>query len=188
MITHAGERPERFDSDAFTQMGVVRTHALLVGIVALAVVCLVGVFTFARPRYHPYVLPRPPHEPLPYTRATYSVAEAERAFRSAGIALVFHTHEPIPIGAPPIFDLSNGGNIVEVDVFGDPKRVAASGFSDYFTFVGGHWLKAPETCSPGANGAERWRGNVRAIVSCSSAGTSASLWVARVKRALANLS
>lgn len=150
-------------------------------------VACAGVFIFARPRYHPYVMPKPPQEPLPYTKVLYSASDAQRAFRSADVKLVRHTHEPVPVGAPPIIDLSNSGNIVVVDVFGDPQKVAASGFSDYFNFADGHWLKAPKTCSPGANGAERWRGNVRVIVSCTNAGTSASLWLARAERALANL-
>ncbi len=148
---------------------------------------LVGVFTFARPQYHPYVMPKPPREPLPYAKVLYSARDAQRAFRAAEIKLVLHTHEPVPVGAPPIIDLSNNGNTVVVDVFGDPKRVAASGFSDYFNFTNGHWLKAPTMCSPGADGAERWRGNVRVIVSCRNTGTSASLWLARAARALANL-
>lgn len=168
-------------------MGVVRAHVAVVGIVAVAVLALVGTFAFARPTYHPYVIPPPPREPLPYTTATYSAAEAQRAFRAADIKLIRHTHEPVPVGAPPIIDLSNRGDIVVVDVFGDPQRVAASGFSDYFNFANGHWLRAPKTCSPGANGAERWRGNVRVIVSCSNAGASAKLWLARAERALANL-
>lgn len=170
------------------QMPLSRAHAALVGVVALAVLGLVGVFTFARPTYHPYVMPAPPREPLPYTKVIYSAADAQRAFRSADIQLVRHTHEPIPVGAAPIIDLSNNANIVEVDVFGNPQRVAASGFSDYFNFANGHWLKAPTTCSPGANGAERWRGNIRVIVSCERSGTSAPTWLARVNRALATLS
>jgi hypothetical protein len=168
-------------------MGVVRSHALAVAIVAVAVLAVVGVFTFARPKPHPYVIPPPPNAPLPYTRVVYSAGQARRAFRAAGIKLVLHTHEPVPVGAAPILDLSNSGNIVVVDVFGDPQQVAASGFSDYFNFAHGHWLKAPATCSPGANGAEQWRANVRVIVSCSNAGASAPLWLARAERALANL-
>jgi hypothetical protein len=171
----------------FRRMGVVRAHAAVFGITAVAVLAVVGVFTFARPQYHPYVIPKPPQEPLPYTKVLYSTTQAQRAFKAADITLVRHTHEPVPVGAPPIVDLSNSGNIVIVDVFGDPQRVAASGFSDYFNFAHGHWLKAPTSCSPGANGAERWRGNVRVIVSCANAGTAAPLWLARTERALTNL-
>jgi hypothetical protein len=156
--------------------------------VALALLAAAGVFTFARPKAHPFALPPQPHTPLPYTKATYSARDAERAFRAADIKLVRHTHEPVPVGNPPIIDLSNSGNIVEVDVFGDPQRVAASGFSDYFIVAHGHWLKAPKTCSRGAKAAERWSGNVRAIVDCTAAGASAPAWVVRVDRALAKLS
>lgn len=175
-------------SDAFLQMSLSRAHAALVGIVAVALLGVVGVFTFARPTYHPYVMPPPPRAPLPYTKVTYSAADAQRAFRGADIQLVRHTREPIPVGAAPITDLSNNADIVEVDVFGNPQRVAASGFSDYFNFANGHWLKAPLTCSPGASAAERWRGNVRVIVSCERAGSSAPAWLARINHALATLS
>ncbi|MGH3025991.1 MAG: hypothetical protein ACRDLR_06060 [Gaiellaceae bacterium] len=124
---------------------------------------------------------------MPYTKVTYSARDAQRAFRGVGIELVRHTHQPVPAGNPPIVDLSNSGDIVVVDVFGNPQRVAASGFSDYFTIMNGHWEKAPRTCSPGARSAEQWRGNVRVIVSCTQAGASAPAWVARAGRALAQL-
>jgi hypothetical protein len=166
----------------------VRGHGAAVGIVAIALLTTAGVFVFARPRSRPHVTPSPPHEPLPYTKVTYAVNDAQRAFRTARIKLVRHTHRPIPVGAPPNVDLSESGDIVEVDVFGDPRRVAASGFSDYFTFAGGHWVKAPRTCSPGATDAERWRGNVRVVVSCKRAGSAASAWIARIDGALAHLS
>jgi hypothetical protein len=165
-----------------------RAHVAAVGIVALALVTAAGAFTFARPKAHPFAEPPTPHTPLPYTKATYSARDAERAFRAADIKLVRHTPDPVPVGNPPIIDLSNGGNIVEVGVFGDPRRVAASGFSDYFIFAHGHWVKAPKTCSGGAKAAERWSGNVRVIVDCTAAGASAPAWVARVDRALAKLS
>ena len=136
-------------------------------------------FTFARPKAHPPALTPQPHAPLPYAKATYSARDAQRAFRSADIKLVRRTHEPVPVGDSPIIDLSNSGNIVEVDVFGNPQRVAASGFSNQVI---------PKTCTHGAKAAQRWSGNVRAIVDCTAAGTSAPAWVARVDRALAKLS
>jgi len=166
----------------------IRAHVAALGIVALALLAAAGVFTFARPEAHPSALPPAPHSPLPYTRATYSANDAERAFQAADIKLVLHTHEPVAVGNPPIIDLSNSGNIVEVDVFGDPRRVAASGFSDYFIVSHGHWVKAPKTCSRSAKAAEQWSGNIRAIVDCKMAGASAPAWVARVDRALAMLS
>jgi hypothetical protein len=71
-------------------------------------------------------------------------------------------------------------------VFGDRKTVDTSGFSDYYTFVEGRWELAPRSCLPGARNAERWRGNVRAIVVCSEPGARALL--RRASRALAALS
>jgi len=56
--------------------------------------------------------------------------------------------------------------VYEVTVFGDRKTVAASGFSDYYTFASGRWSLAPKSCVTGAKNAERWRGNIRVIVSC----------------------
>lgn len=165
-----------------------RAHVAAVGAVASALIATAGVFTFARPQPHPYALPPQPHDPLPYSKVTYSARDTQRAFRAVDIKLVRHTHEPAALGNPPIVDLSNSGDIVEVDVFGNPKQVAASGFSDYFTVANGHWLKAPKTCSPGAHTAEQWSGNVRAIVDCTKAGASGSAWVSRVDRALAQLS
>ncbi|HEY3921767.1 MAG TPA: hypothetical protein VGL76_06605 [Gaiellaceae bacterium] len=165
----------------------VHGHVAAIGVVAVALFATAGVFAFARPEFHQYVMPSPPPEPLPYAKVTYSATDAQRAFRGVDINLVLHTHEPVPVGAPPIIDLSNNGNVVVVDVFGDPQRVAASGFSDYFNFANGHWLKAPKTCSSTANGAERWHGNVRVIVSCARAGTSAGVWLRRVDQAFAQL-
>lgn len=157
----------------------IRAHVAAVGIVTLAVLAAASAFTFARPKAHPSAQPPQPRSPLPYTHATYSVRDAERAFRSADIKLVRHTQDPIPVGDPPIVDLSTSGNVVEVDVFGDPQRVATSGFSDSVI---------PKTCTGGAKAAERWSGNVRAIVDCTAAGASAPAWLTRIDRALAKLS
>jgi len=164
----------------------IRAHVAAVGIVALALLAVASMFTFVRPRASA-VLPQP-HSPLPYSRVTYSAGDAKRAFRAADIKLTRRTHAPRPVGNPPIVGLGNSGNIVEVDVFGDPQRVAASGFIDYFIVSHGHWVKATKTCSRGAKAAERWRGNIRAIVDCTAAGASAPAWVLRVDRALAKLS
>jgi hypothetical protein len=76
---------------------------------------------------------------------------------------------------------------VEVTVFGDPNKVQASGFSDYITFSNGRWVQTPRTCGKGAGLAERWDSNVRVIVNCASAGSSASAWLRRVSIALARL-
>jgi len=165
-----------------------RVHVAAIGLVALALLAAAGVLTFAHPKARRFALPSPPRTPLPYTRATHSARDAERAFRAADIELVRHPHGRVATGDRPIIGLSTSGNIVEVDVFGDPRRVAASGFSDYFLVAHGHWLRSPKTCSRGAKVAERWSGNVRAIVDCRAAGASAEAWVVRVDRALAKLS
>ena len=157
----------------------IRAYAAAVGIVALAFLAAASALTFARPKAHPSAVPPQPHSALPYTHATYSARDAERVFRSVDIKLVRRTRGPLPVGDPPIIDLSNGANIVEVDVFGDPQRVPGSGFSDSVI---------PKSCTNGAKAAERWSGNVRAIVDCTAAGASAPAWAARVDRALAKLS
>lgn len=170
-------------------VALLRGHLMIVLIVVAAVASGGGVFVFARPEYRPPAPPSPPTTPIPYAKVTYSTADAQRAFRTVGIKLVRHTQEPIPAAAAPIIDLSNSGDLVVVDVFGDPRRVAASGFSDYFTFdAKGHFVKAPQSCTPGANNAERWHKNIRVIVSCARAGASSSAWLARVERAFAQLS
>lgn len=165
-----------------------RAHVAAMGVLALALLATSGAFVFARPQPHRYGLPPAPHASLPYSKVSYSARDAQRAFRAVDIKLVRHAHERAAVGRTPIVGLSDSGDMVEVDVFGNPKRVAASGFTDYFTVANGRWLKAPKACSPGVHAAERWRGNVRVIVDCTKAGTAGSTWVARVARALAQLS
>jgi hypothetical protein len=87
----------------------------------------------------------------------------------------------------PIVDLSTKNLVVEVDAFGDPKKVIAAGFSDYLTFSDGRWVKTPRSCTNGARLAERWSGNVRVIVNCAIAGPSAPGWLRRVDVAFARL-
>lgn len=164
-----------------------RTHLIAVAVVAVAAVGAGGAFTFARPTYHPYVMPPPPSD-LPYTKVSYAWADAKRAFAESGIRLILHSRGPRRAAAPPIVDLSTKNLVVEVTAFGDPKKVQASGFSDYITFSNGRWVKTPQTCGKGARLAERWGGNIRVIVNCASAGSSASAWLRRVRVALARLS
>jgi hypothetical protein len=83
--------------------------------------------------------------------------------------------------------LSTKNLVVEVDAFGDPKKVIASDFSNYITFSEGRWVRTPRTCGTGARLAERWGGNIRVIVNCAIAGSSASIWLRRVSLALARL-
>ena len=162
-------------------------HLVAVAVVAVAAVGAAGVFTFAKPAYHPYVMPPPPRTVLPYTKVVYTAHDAQRAFAAAGIRLVMHLHEPIPVGNPPIVDLSTADGVVEVDAFGNPAKIAASGFSDYVTFSNGHWVRTPSRCSAGAANAERWRGNIRVILSCTGVGRLAPGYVHRIDIALERL-
>ncbi len=162
-------------------------HFLSIAVVTAGVVAVIGVFTFARPTSHPSVLPPPPDAGLPYLKVTYSADDAKRAFAAVGVKLLLRTHEPIPAHAAPMIDLSTRNLIVAVDAFGDAKKVAASGFSDYFLVSNGHWVHAPRSCEPGAIDAERWRGNIRVIVSCTRAGTEARTWLRLADQALARL-
>ena len=162
-------------------------HLVAVALVTVAVVGAAGVFSFAKPAYHPYVMPSPPRTALPYAKVVYTPRDAQRAFAGAGIRLVLHLHEPIPVGNPPIVDLSTANGVVEVDAFGNPAKVAASGFSDYTTFSNGRWVRTPSTCAAGAANAERWRGNVRVILSCTEAGALAPRYLHRIDIALERL-
>jgi hypothetical protein len=159
-------------------------HLLAAVIVCIAAASVGAVFAFARPTYHPYVMPAPPND-LPYTTVSYTAADAIRAFSAAGIKLV--RRGPHATRSYPMTGLSNNSLIVEVTAFGDPQNVKDSGFSTYFTFVDGHWVKAPRTCAPGAIDAERWRGNVRVIVSCTRAGADSGMWLRRAQLALGRL-
>jgi hypothetical protein len=141
-------------------MGLLRAHLAAVAIVLAAVLATTGVFLFARPMYHPYQMPKPPSDGLDYTSPRYNGADARRAFAHAGIAL---SHA---VPSPGIVGFFNRELSLEVTVFGDRKLVDSQGFSDYYTFVDGHWELAPKSCVKGARNAERWHVNVRVIVSC----------------------
>jgi hypothetical protein len=144
-------------------VGLLRAHLVSVAIVVAAVAVLGAVFAFARPTYHRYVMPSPPGDGLSYTTVSYTPANAKRAFAAHGIAL---QRGPKQAG---MADLHTSDSGIEVTVFGDRKTVDASGFSDYYTFANGKWSLAPKNCVSGAKNAERWRGNVRLIVTCTSA-------------------
>jgi len=141
-------------------MGLLRTHLAAVAVVVAAVLATVGVFVFTRPEYHPYHMPKPPSDGLTYTTPKYDGADARRAFAATGITLARGGSVPGIVG---LFNRDLG---LEVTVFGDKRLVDKNGFSDYYTFVDGHWALAPKSCVPGARDAERWRVNVRVIVEC----------------------
>lgn len=177
VMSTIGMRSERI------RVGWVSRHVTAVAVISIAVATTGAVFAFARPTYHPYVMPKAPNN-LPYTAVTYSVADARRAFAAVDLRLAPHVPRAVTAG---ITTLWSKGYVVEVDVFGDPKVVKDSGFSDYYTFANGRWSLAPKSCVPGAKNAERWRGNVRVIVSCTASGAAATPWLTRVSRALGRL-
>jgi hypothetical protein len=168
-------------------VGLFKRHVIAVSIVSVAVATVGAVFAFARPAYHPYVIPPPPDHGLTYTTVDYNAADARRAFKAEGIALVLRSRHP------PITDLSNSNLIVVVDVFGERARVEASGFFNYTTDATGHFVHYARDCAsgipgvPGSYDAEVWRGNVRAIVNCDTAGKAGAAWLRRAKHALARL-
>jgi hypothetical protein len=158
-------------------------HLIAVAIVGVAVASVGAVFAFARPAYRPYVMPSAPKD-LPYTAVTYTVADVRQAFAADDLHIGLNRSTAGGVG---ITSFSAQSDVLEVDVFGDPQQVKDSGFSDYFTFVDGHWVKAPRTCGPGDRNAERWHGNVRVIVSCARAGSASKTWLRRVELALGRL-
>jgi hypothetical protein len=160
-------------------------HVVAVAVVLFAVLAMGCVFVFARPTYKPYVMPPPPDAGLPYTHVSYSAADAKRAFAAAGIKI--ENHGPPATRSYPMTSLNTKDLTVEVTAFGDAQQVKASGYSAYYTFVDGHWIHAPRTCSPGARNAERWRGNIRVIVSCARAGGASSTLLRRAGIALSRL-
>src|SRR4051794_5877287 len=161
-------------------MSLLRSHPLVVGLVAATAGAMVAVFMLARPSYEPETAPAPPDNDLPYTAVKYDVADALRAFAVQDIALVVRSR------AATTTTLGNADDLLEVDVFGDPEEVKASGFYDY-TVENGRYVPFAKTCSPGTSTAERWHGNVRVIVNCSAAGAAAGRWLRQVNQAFARL-
>jgi hypothetical protein len=174
----------RADDDS---VDLVRGHPVAASIVALAVAAVGAVFLFARPAYHPYVMPGPPDHGLSYTTVAYDTADARRAFAAQGIALTRRSQ------GPTIATLGNTGEILEVDVFGERAKVEKAGFYNYTTDAVGRYVHFPRDCAsgtPGVDGsydAELWRGNIRVIVNCDTAGRAGTAWLRRAQRALARL-
>lgn len=77
-----------------------------------------------------------------------------------------------------ITTLGDRHDALEVDVFGEPSKVRAAGFSD---------LNHGPACTSGNRVALRWVGNVRAVVNCDLVHDGERRYVARVARALARL-
>ena len=156
-------------------------------IVALAAAAVGAVFLIARPAYRPRAAVMPTDHGLPYTTVAYSAADARTAFAAEGIALAARSQ------TPTITTLGNAGDILEVDVFGERSKVEAAGFWDGGTDAAGNYVHFPHDCSSGTAGvagsydAELWRGNVRVVVNCDTAGESGAAWLRHAQRALANL-
>lgn len=167
-------------ADASWDVNLLKGHVLASGIVVVAVTSVGAVFAFAAPAYHRQVMPGPPNNDLPYTVVSYTSADARRAFAAEGINLSPRAKSPTTT------TLGNRGDILEVDVFGDPEKVKQTGFYDY-TIVNDHYAHFPRDCSSGGLDAELWQGNVRVIVNCSAAGSSSRLWLRRAERAIAHL-
>jgi hypothetical protein len=169
-------------------VGWVSRHVVSAAVVVAAVAAMGSVLAFARPTYHPYVMSSPPGDGLSYTKVTYSAKDVTRAFAMSGIKLLGAPADaPRPAHPAPMVDFHDQDIVIEATVFGDRKTVDASGFSNYYTFVNGRWSLAPKTCVAGAKNAERWRGNVRVIVSCLRAGAASSTWLRRAALALGRL-
>jgi hypothetical protein len=161
-------------------MAAGRQHAWAVAVVALGVT-VVGLFlTVWRPRYRPSAQ-KLPSAPLPYNRVQFTPADAKRAFAAVGVRLVPKSRVPgvvTTIGTP--------NDEFEVDIFGDPAHVKALGGSpDIITDSHGKYVRIPSTCTTGIPDAERWRGNVRFVISCDNAAHAQLLNVGT--RALAKL-
>ena len=147
--------------------------------IALVVAAFGAAFAFARPGYHASVVTSPPND-LPYSSALYSTSNAVQAFAAVGVRLTPRSK------SPTVTTLGSHGDVLEVDVFGDPQRVKAAGFHDYLP-LNGHFVHFPRTCGTPLPDAERWKGNVRVIVHCTAATGASAAWLGRTERALARL-
>jgi hypothetical protein len=154
-------------------------HPLPIAVVATAVSLALAGFVFALPGYEREI-PLAKAEPLPYRSVDYDVDAARDAFSRAGIRLTPRSH------SPAITTLGNANNVVEVDVFGDPRAVEDAGFHDVTVDASGAYVRFARDCSA-ARVAEAWRGNVRVMVDCRQAGAAGRGWMRRARGALANL-
>jgi hypothetical protein len=110
---------------------------------------------------------------LPYTVARYDEGDVRRAFAAEGVTLTFRSRSD----HSEITTLGNDRDVLELDVFGKPDAVRASGFHDLDRAAG---------CAVEGHLAVRWHGNVRAILNCDLTRADEP-WLARMDRALATL-
>ena len=162
-------------------MRVLREHLAAVAIVVVAVAATGTYFAVASAGYRRHVAQPPRDSGLPYTVVSYTAADARRAFAAEGIALTPRSR------ASTVTTLGNRGDVLEVDAFAARDRVERAGFSDYALAADGRYVRFPKDCRTAIPDAERWRGTVRVIVSCTAAGGAAARWLRRVDTALARL-
>lgn len=113
-------------------------------------------------------------------RCSSTTAETRRAFAAEGITLTSRST------SATITTLGNRRDVLEVDIFGDPKKVAAFGFHDVTINASGNYVHFPWSCTASSGTAARWHGNVRVVVHCTVAGDNAR-WMRRAQRALTRL-
>lgn len=143
-------------------MAGVRQHALAVAIVALVAVAAGVVLVVGHPHSQAST-ERAPSVPVPYSHVEFTLADANRAFAAVGVRLVPKSRDPVGT------TVGTRDDALEVDVFGDPARVNASGSPNLITDSHGKDVRMPSTCTPGIPDAARWRGNVRFVIRCASA-------------------
>lgn len=142
----------------------VKQHTWAVALaLALALAVAALFLTMWRPGYQASAQ-KLPSAPLPYSHVQFTVNDAKRAFAAVGVRLVPKSRVPGTVtttGTPR--------DEFEVDVFGDPARVNAMGSPEVTTDAHGKYVRIPSTCKAGIPDAERWRENVRFVVSCANA-------------------
>ena len=148
----------------------VRHYVWAFALVALAA-SVAGLFlTVWRPRYQPSTQ-KVPTTPLPYSTVQFTAKDAKRAFAAVGVQLVAKSRVS---GA--VTTIGSRNDAFEVDVFGDPARVNALGGSpEIIVDSHGNYVRIPRTCTSGIADAERWRGNVRFVISCANSAHASQL-------------
>jgi hypothetical protein len=170
--------PLRFPPIAPDVAGV-RQHALAVAIVALVATAAALFLTVERSRSQAPTA-HAPSFPVPNSHVQFTVSDAKHAFAAVGVQLVAKSRVP-----GVVTTISTRDNAFEVDVFGDPARVNASGSPDLMTNTQGKYIRIPSTCTSGIPDAARWRGNVRFVIRC--ANSAHTRLLALGSRALARL-
>lgn len=154
-------------------------HLLALAVVAVSLAATGAVFGFARPSDEKQVR-LSKDEPLPYSKVLYNTAETRRAFAAEGVMLTSRS------ASATITTLGNRRDVLEVDIFGDPEKVAASGFHDLTIDATGAFVRFPRNCTASSRTAARWHGNVRVVINCTITGDDAR-WMRRAQRALTRL-